>query len=463
MFTIAIVGRPNVGKSSLFNKFAGQSLAIVNDFSGVTRDRKEALGSLGPMEFNMIDTPGWENNLSDKSLESRMVEQTETAIRQADLCLFMVDGKSGVTSLDQYFAQKLRKIDVPTVLVVNKCEASRQDFGFGKEYYKLGFGEPVGISAEHKIGFNFLYDAIEPNYEKYTRNIQELNDNPSSEKNDIIQVAIIGRPNAGKSTLINQLLGEERLLTGKEPGITRDSISIDWEYKNHKIKLIDTAGIRKKKNIYNQLEKLAVDDAKKALKFAQVAILLMDASICFDAQDLAIASMLVQEGRGVVFALNKWDTITDKQKVINEAIYCVEKNVPEIKGAPIIPISALNGANLDKLLNAVLAVYESWNTYVKTSDLNNWLTVVQEKHTPPLFRGKSTKLKYITQAKKRPPTFVLFTNSPERLEATSYNKYLINSIRDTFGLNGTVIRLLLRKADNPYKDRKTKFHNKKKH
>lgn len=463
MFTIAIIGRPNVGKSTLFNKLAGEALAIVNDYAGVTRDRKEAKGYLGGMEFNIIDTAGWNKDKEKSDLEQQMLEQTEIAIKEADLCLFLVDGRSGIISDDKFFADKLRKIGIPVVLVVNKCEGCKDNFGFDGEYYRLGFGEPVGISAEHKDGFNFLYDAIEEhynNYNKFSKEIDEVEAVQISTNKDTeekpIQLAIVGRPNAGKSTLINQLLGEERVITGEQAGITRDSISIDWKYNGKKIKLIDTAGIRKKSNISENLEKLSVDDAFKSIKYAQITILLMDSENFFDAQDLAIASRLVQEGRGIVFVLNKWDKIPNDKKQIymNKAIETVKNNIPDVKGVPIIPISALNGNNIEKLMTAVFEVYDSWNAYIKTSKLNEWLKIVQEEHTPPMFKGRSVKIKYITQAKKRPPTFIVFTNSPERLESTRYDRYLLNSLREHFKLKGTVIRILLRKSENPFEGKK---------
>lgn len=449
MFTVAIVGRPNVGKSTLFNKLAGQSLAIVNDFAGVTRDRKEAVANLGPMEFRIIDTPGWNKEPNKNSIEYRMVEQTENAIIEADLCLLVVD-KNGITEVDEVFANKLRKLDKQSILVVNKCD-SLKDNSFDKEFYKLGFKEMVGISAEHKNGFNVLYEAIEPFYDKY----QKIEEDEEGEEKPI-HLTIVGRPNSGKSTLINQLLGEERVITGPEAGITRDSVAINWEYKSKKIKLIDTAGIRKKRNISENLEKLSVAEAMRAIKFAQVVVMMIDATSPLDAQDLAISSILVEEGRGVVFALNKWDLVENKQEVIKKTIGIIESSLPSLKKCPVVPISALNGKNIDKLMESVFNVFKAWDSHINTSKLNGWLRVLEEEYTPPLYKGNKTKLKYITQAKKRPPTFILFTNSPERLTQTSYDRFIINRLREDFKLNNTMIRLLLRKAENPYENKNKK-------
>ena len=461
-FTIAIVGRPNVGKSTLFNKLVGKKVAIVNDFSGVTRDRKIEKGYLGSIEFNVIDTAGLENNLSEKDFKKKMFQQTEIAIFDADLCLFLVNKQEGIQPDDIYFSKFLRERNIPTILVVNKSDSLKDNY-FDSDYYKLGLGDPIPISAEHNNGFNLLYDKIEPYYKIYEEkhkniDIQDKINIDIDNKNDDreITIAIVGRPNSGKSTLINTILNEERVITGDQAGLTRDAISIEWQYKDKKIKLIDTAGIRKKHNIETDLEKFAVEDAFRSIRFAQIVIMMIDTTTPFDVQDLTIANMIIEEGRGIVFALNKWDTISqeNKHKFMNSTISLLENKANQVKGCPIIPISALYKKNIDKLLNACLNVYNDWNIYIKTTILNSWLRKIEKQNTPPLFRGKIIKLKYITQAKKRPPTFVLFTNNPEKLEKTSYDRFLINKLRNDFNLKNTLIRLILRKAENPYKNKK---------
>ena len=460
MFTLAIIGRPNVGKSTLFNKLVGRSFAIVDDTPGVTRDRKDAFGQLGPMEFRVIDTAGLEQDLTDKQLETRMVAQTQAATLDADLCLFVVDGKVGVTEADIYFTNWIRKSGKKSVLIVNKCDGKTGEI-FDKQYYKLGFGQAVAISAEHKDGFNFLYDLIEPAYEEYQKNFgayeAEVKNNEDTDK---LQIAVVGKPNAGKSTFLNKLLGKERLITGPEAGITRDAIAIDWEFEGKTIRLIDTAGIRRKSNITKKLEELSLLDSFRAIRYAQVAIILIDAQLGIDHQDLAIASMVVKEGRGVVIAINKFDLIEDGQKFIKEIRLELEKSLPEIAGSPIVPVSSLSGYNVEKTLSWALQVYEEWQKYIPTSKLNEWLKLALERHPPILVKGKPTKIKYITQAKKRPPTFAVFTNYPDAIKG-SYERYLMNSLREYFGLTLTLVRLILKKSENPFKDVKYKKFSKK--
>lgn len=444
-FTIAIIGRPNVGKSTLFNKLVGRHVAIVNDFAGTTRDRKVERGYLGGMEFDVIDTAGLEYDLKGKELEQKMVKQTEIAIFDADLCLLVVDGREGITLTDKHFADWLRKKSIPTLLVANKCEFIKgAEYCFDGEFYSLGLGAPIAISAEHNNGISALCDAIAKHYKEP----QE-----AQERTDEVSIAVIGRPNTGKSTLINALLKDERVITGAESGITRDAIAIRWKYKGKAIKLIDTAGIRKKHNTGDDLEKFSVEDSIRAIRFAQIVVVMVDASQPFDTQDLVIANIAVEEGRGVVFAINKWDMVPekDKHKFMNSAIEIIKNRASQVKGCPIVPISALYSRNIDKLIDACLLVYEEWDKHISTRELNKWLRQIVADHVPPLFKGRVVKLKYITQPKTRPPTFIVFTNSPEKLEKTSYDGFLVNRIREDLGLQHTIVRLVLKKTENPYK------------
>lgn len=461
MFKIAIIGRPNVGKSTLFNKLIGKSFAITDDTPGVTRDRKEARAKLGPLEFMAIDTAGLENKINDKSLEKRMVEQTEIAVSDADLCLFVVDGKEGVTNSDQHFAQWLKKIGKKTVLLVNKCENLREEI-FDKEYFKLGFGKPLGISAEHKLGFGELYEKIAPEIELYEKNFSELDAVDEDEK-ALLQIAIVGRPNAGKSTFLNKILGEDRMIVGPEAGITRDAIAIDHEFKNKKIRFIDTAGIRKKASITQKLEKLSALDSFRAIRFAQVVILLIDANSPLDHQDKALAGEILREGRGLVFGINKIDAVKgDKEHFMREIRKDILAALPGIDGAPIIGLSSKTGYNVEKVLEFALQTYEQWQTYIQTNKLHDWLKAAEAKHSPKLYKGKAIKLKYATQIKKRPPTFAVFTNHIKPLEG-AYQNYLINSLREYFDLKLTPVRLVLRKSENPFEGRKEKVFSKKAH
>lgn len=462
MFKIAIIGRPNVGKSTLFNKLVGKAFAITDDTPGVTRDRKEARAKLGPLEFMAIDTAGLENNISDKSLEKRMVEQTEIAVDDADLCLFVVDGKEGVTNQDFHFAQWLKKMDKKTILLVNKCE-NLNEASFEKEYYKLGFGKPTAISAEHKLGFGDLYEKIEPEIEEYEKNFAQLEVEEEDEEKSLLQIAIVGRPNAGKSTFLNKILGEDRLITGPEAGITRDAIAIDHEINGKKIRFIDTAGIRKKASITQKLEKLSALDSFRAIRFAQVVILLIDANSPLDHQDKALAGEILREGRGLVFGINKIDSVKgDKETFMRELRKDILAALPGIDGAPILGISSKTGYNVDKILEFALQTYEQWQTYIQTNKLHDWLKGAEQIHAPKLYKGKAIKLKYATQIKKRPPTFAVFTNHIKPLEG-AYQQYLANSLREYFNLNLTPIRLVLRKSENPFAGREEKTFSKKLH
>lgn len=461
MFKIAIIGRPNVGKSTLFNKLVGKAFAITDDTPGVTRDRKEAKAKLGPLEFIAIDTAGLENQITDKSLEKRMVEQTEAAVADADLCMFVVDGKEGITNKDIYFAQWLRKLGKKTVLLANKCENLNEEI-FGNEYYKLGFGKPTAISAEHKLGFGDIYEKIAPEIEEYEKNFGGIIDENDDEKAQL-QIAIVGRPNAGKSTFLNKILGQDRLITGPEAGITRDAIAIDHEFRDQKIRFIDTAGIRKKANITQKLEKLSSLDSFRAIRFAQVVILLIDCNSLLDHQDMALAGEILKEGRGLVFAINKIDSVQgDKENFLREVRKQIQSLFPEIDGAAIVGVSAKTGYNIEKTLDFALQTYEQWQTYLTTTKLMEWLKDAESQHSPRLFKGKAIKLKYATQIKKRPPTIAVFTNHIKPLEG-SYQRYLVNHLREYFNLHLTPVRLVLRKSENPFADKKEKTFSKKTH
>ncbi len=458
MFKIAIIGRTNVGKSTLFNKLVGRSFAITDDMPGVTRDRKEARAKLGPLEFVVIDTAGLEEIFSPTSLIKRTFEQTEVAVADADLCLFVVDAKLGITKEDDHFAKWLRKTGKPVVLVVNKSENVNSAI-IDKELFKLGFGVATHISAEHSLGFGDLYEVIAPEIEKYEQNFGNLNQDDDGDKADL-QLAVIGRPNSGKSTFINTILGYERLVTGAEAGITRDSIAIDHDFNGKKIRLIDTAGIRRKSNIVKKIEQLSVLDSFRAMRFAQVAILLIDATSLLDHQDVALASEVIKEGRGLIFAINKIDLVTrDSEAFLREVREQIQNLFPEVAGAAIIGISAKNGKNIEKALQYALRTYEQWQKQVTTAQLNQWLKQATETHKPPFHKGKATKIKYVTQIKKRPPTFVVFTNNISAVEG-SYQRYLVNSLRQAFELELTPIRIYVRKSENPFADRREKTFSK---
>jgi GTP-binding protein len=454
-FTISIIGRPNVGKSTLFNRLTGKKHALVHDLPGVTRDRREGQGAIAGLEFRLFDTPGLEE-AEKGSLESRMMLQTEAAVEESDICLLVIDGREGVTPADRFFAKWLRKKNKPVICVVNKCEGMHGNEGLN-EAFRLGFEHTAPISAEHNEGMADLYDAIAPFKAQYDYEVGDLDVNLEAEGGDkYVQIAIIGRPNAGKSTLLNALFGEERVLTGPEAGITRDSIAIDWKFEGKNIRLIDTAGIRRRSNVKQKLEKLSVSDSMRAVQYAHVVVLMVDATRPLEKQDLTLAERVIDEGRAVVLAVNKWDLIKNKKEMLEEIEYKVSKDLPSIKGVPIVTLSAKDGWNIEQVIRTGLKAYNTWNVRVSTSKLNQWIKDVEAAHAPPLGKNKRRiRLKYITQGKKRPPTFFLFVNFPNDLPA-SYQRYLVNSLRTSFKMPGVPLRLCLRKADNPYQDRAKK-------
>lgn len=441
---VAIVGRPNVGKSTLFNRLCGKRLAIVHDLPGVTRDRKEAFGQLGDIPLHLIDTAGLEDKTKDPLMEG-MRTQVLKALQDADVILFIIDSREGVTPLDESFADLLRKVKKPVLLLANKCEGKAGSQGIA-EAWGLGFGEPFATSAEHGQGLDSLYLALLP---FYTGPVNE--EEGEEEENHLtpLQLAIVGRPNVGKSTLLNQLIGHERVLTGPEAGVTRDSISTEWSYKGRAIRLIDTAGLRKRAKVTEKLEWLATAESQSAIQYAQVAILVLDATQPLEKQDLHIASQVIEEGRCLILALNKWDLITNKEELLRDLKARLTTALPQVKGIPMIPISALKGKNKEKLLDQVLSIYTIWNQRISTGRLNRWLEGIVAHHPPPLVAGRRIKIKYLTQIKTRPPTFVLFSSKATELP-NSYIKYLVNGMRQSFGLEGVPIRFSVKSGKNPY-------------
>jgi GTP-binding protein len=437
---LAIVGRPNVGKSTLFNRLAGRKLAIVDDQPGVTRDRRFGAGRLGDLDLELIDTAGFED-ATDESLEARMRVQTELAIDEADVALFVIDSRDGVTPMDEVFGEILRRRDKPVVLAANKAEGRAGDSGI-LEAFGLGLGEPVPISAEHGEGMADLYAAL-------LAVASNQDDHEDEDGDKAIKIAIVGRPNAGKSTLVNALIGEDRMLTGPEAGITRDAIPVDWTWDERAVRLVDTAGLRRKAKVQEKLEKLSTHDSIRAITFAEIVILVMDATHPFEIQDLQIADLVEREGRGLVFVLAKWDLVPDQQARLAEFIEEAQRQLPQVRGAPIIALSAETGRGLDRLMPAVFKVHNDWSTKVKTKDLNDWLRMATERHPPPAVGGRRIKPKYMAQIKARPPTFVLFSSRADEIPE-SYRRYLINSIRESFDLPGVPIRVTVKSNKNPY-------------
>lgn len=462
-FTLAIVGRPNVGKSTLFNRLVRKRLALVDDQPGVTRDLREGEARLGPLRFTVIDTAGLEQ-ATDESLQGRMRRLTERAVDMADICLFMVDARTGVTPTDEVFADILRRRSAHVILAANKAEGNAGEAGV-LDAYALGLGEPVRLSAEHGEGMDDLYTLLAPLGEeleaKTAAHLPETDVDVSddaeetAERTKPLQVAVIGRPNAGKSTLINKILGEDRLLTGPEAGITRDAISLTTNWAGTEMRIWDTAGMRKKAKVQEKLEKLSVSDGLRAVKFAEVVVVLLDAAIPFEQQDLRIADLAEREGRAVVVAVNKWDVEDDRQNKLRDLKEAFERLLPQLRGAPLVTISAKTGRGLDRLHGAILRAYDVWNRRVTTAQLNRWLTEMLEAHPPPAPQGKRIKLRYMTQAKTRPPGFVVMCSHPDKMPE-SYNRYLVNGLRNDFDMPGTPIRLTLRSQSdkNPYKGRK---------
>ena len=468
-FTLAIVGRPNVGKSTLFNRLVGKKLALVDDQPGVTRDLREGEARLGDLRFTVIDTAGLED-ATDDSLQGRMRRLTERAVDMADVCLFMIDARAGVTPTDMIFAEILRKRSAHVILAANKGEGSAADAGV-IEAYSLGLDEPIRLSAEHGEGMNDLYVQLLPIEEKFAKQAEDtapetdidLDEDteegaaPKPTQEKPLQIAVVGRPNAGKSTLINKILGEDRLLTGPEAGITRDAISLRTEWNDTPMRIFDTAGMRKKAKVQDKVEKLSVSDGLRAVKFAEVVVVLLDAAIPFEQQDLRIADLAEREGRAVVVAVNKWDIEDEKQQKLRDLKEAFGRLLPQLRGAPLITVSAKTGRGLERLHDAILRAYDVWNRRVTTAQLNRWLAGMLEQHPPPAPQGKRIKLRYMTQAKSRPPGFVVMCSHPDKMPE-SYNRYLVNGLREDFDMPGTPIRLHMHgQGDkNPYKGSRKK-------
>lgn len=477
-FTIAIIGRPNVGKSTLFNKLVGKKLALVHDTPGLTRDWREADGFLNGLEFKIIDTAGLEEHF-DSSIKGRMRQQTERAILRADLVLLVIDAKAGVTLMDTHFVEWLRKQKLPAILVANKCESKIGIAGM-YEAYELGLGEPVAISAEHNQGFGELYTLLRPyvdaadaqakalaalneveeaeDLEKYFEIYEEGSEigfgdteAPPEDKSLPIKIAIVGRPNVGKSTLLNAILGEERSMVGPEAGITRDAVHVDWEFNGRQLRLVDTAGMRRRTHVVTPIERMAVEDSMRAIRLAQVVVVVIEAETLLEKQDLIIAGHVLDEGRALVIAVNKWDKVTDRAKVLDDIKYQLETSLSQVKDLPAVTISALNGVRLDTLMQTILDTYDLWNKRVPTGKLNRWLHMMEAKNPAPLVHGRANRMRYMTQIKARPPTFALWVSRADDY-ADSHKRFLINGLRRDFKIPATPIRFIIKSSKNPYTD-----------
>jgi GTP-binding protein len=452
---IAIAGRPNVGKSTLFNRLVGKAMALVDDMPGVTRDWRIGEGSLFDLRFTVFDTAGLEDKRPKDSLAARTADRTRQALDKADIILMVIDGRAGVTPEDKSIAREVRKTGKPVLLLVNKCESTKLPPGFD-EAAGLGFDDPIAISATHGEGLPDLYDALLAKLPEAvideSKPITSESDGDDDEPK-AMHIAIAGRPNAGKSTLVNALIGEDRMLTGPEPGLTRDAIPIAWEYRGKPVRLVDTAGMRRRARIEEKLEKMSVSETLRAIRLAHVVILVLDAEQPFDKQDYTIAQHVAEEGRALIVAVNKWDKVKDKKTTLRMIQAKVEASLAQVSGVPIITMSALNGEGLNSLMKAALQIYEVWNTRISTGRLNRWLEVMEANHPPPIVSGRRIKLRYMTQIKMRPPTFAMWVNKPVDLPE-SYTRFLTNGLRQAFKLDGVPIRWVLKKGSNPYEEKK---------
>ena len=446
--TVAIVGRPNVGKSTLFNRLVGRRLALVDDRPGVTRDRREGEARLLGLEFRVIDTAGFEDE-DPQSLPGRMRAQTEAAVRDADAALFLVDARDGLTPLDEEIGRWLRAESTPVILVANKAEGRASENGI-LEAFSLGLGEPIAISAEHGEGVADLFEAIRPHVEHEHLEADEEVD----ERNAPLKLAVVGRPNAGKSTLVNKMIGEDRMITGPEAGITRDSISIDWEWDGHPVRLVDTAGLRKRAKVEDKLERLSAADTKRAIDFSEVVVLLLDATRGLEAQDLRIAAQVIEEGRGLIIAVNKWDVAENASALFNGIKAALDEGLAQLRDVPLLTVSARTGKGIDTILKVAFELREAWGRRVPTGELNRWFEAAIEANPPPAPKGKRIKLRYITQVKSRPPSFVIFGNRTDELPE-SYRRYLLNALRRDLKLGAVPLRLELRGRGNPFDRQKS--------